>query len=105
VSVLFFVLIGTIATAAIARGLLETSSPLLEFMGFTMAVVSGCFVVFLTAAVWFYVSAGYKADMINAEFGTDYSREQVLFAGSVIEEIRQIQRQRIELNGDLMQGK
>lgn len=104
-SVLFFVLLGTISTAVIAKFMMEANNSLLEFTGVLMMIASGVFVVFLTATVWFYVAAGHKADMINAEFGTSYSREQVFFAESVIEEIRQIQRQRIELNGDLMQGK
>jgi len=50
---------------------------------------------------WGYFSAEYKADIINKEFGTNYTQEQVFYASDVIDEIRQLKRTRIELNGDL----
>lgn len=49
-----------------------------------------------------WISAGYKARIINREYGTHYTQEEVFYASDVINTIRQIQRNRIELNGNLM---
>lgn len=58
------------------------------------------------AVVWFdYVSSDSKAKIINSEYGTKYTREDVFFASDVIDKIREIQRTRIELNGNIMGGK
>lgn len=50
-----------------------------------------------------YVAAGYKADIINREFHTNYTQAEVFFASDVIDTIRELDRKRIELNGSLMQ--
>ena len=56
-----------------------------------------------TISVPFYYGAGLKADLINAEYGTSYTREQMFFASDIIDTVREIKRQRVELNGNLMQ--
>ncbi len=54
---------------------------------------------------WGYFAAGYKVEIINKEFGTHYTQEQLFYASDVIDEIRELKRTRIELNGDLTTGK
>lgn len=49
-------------------------------------------------------SAEVKAHIINNEYGTKYSTSDVFYGSAVIDKIQQIKRQRIELNGNLMQG-
>lgn len=49
---------------------------------------------------WFGAEA--KAKLINREFGTHYTTSEVFWAASVIDEIRQIQRNRVEINGHIM---
>lgn len=48
-----------------------------------------------------YVSAGTKAEILNRQFNTNYTQREVYFAGSLIEEIREMDRKRVEVNGDL----
>lgn len=49
-----------------------------------------------------YVSAGHEAKIINREYGTEYTQAEMFYARSVIDEVRHLNRQRIELNGDLL---
>lgn len=44
-----------------------------------------------------YYAAGVKAEVINKEYGTDYTQEQVFFADEVIDVIHEIKRKRVDL--------
>ncbi len=46
--------------------------------------------------IYSYVAAGYKVDIINREYGTSYTQEEVFYARGVIDTIREIQRDRID---------
>jgi hypothetical protein len=41
---------------------------------------------------------------LNREYNTNYTREEVFWASDVIETIRELDRKRVELNGDIMGG-
>ena len=45
-----------------------------------------------------FKSASVKAKIINKAFATEYSTEEIFWAEDVIDEIKQIKRQRIEAN-------
>ena len=51
-----------------------------------------------------WVASEHKAKIVNREYGTNYTREDIFYASDVIDTIREVQRQRIELNGDLLRG-
>ncbi len=63
-------------------------------------VACGILVIALAFCSFSYLSAPYQARLINAEFGTHYTKEDVFFAGDVIDEIRELKRTRIEVKGD-----
>lgn len=63
----------------------------------TMAIVIMC--------SFDWIAAEHKAKIINSEYGTNYSREEVFFASSVIDTVRELDRKRIEVNGELIHGK
>jgi len=50
----------------------------------------------------YYVSAGYKAELINKEYKTHYTQAEVFYGSDVIDQIQQVKRQRIEINGNLL---
>lgn len=54
---------------------------------------------------WSYMAAEYKADIINREYGTNYTQAEVYWAADVIDTVRELNRKRIELNGDLLKDK
>lgn len=70
-----------------------------------LGVLGGIISLFCAIA---YVFAGYswfaseyKAEIINREYGTHYTREEVFYASDVIETVRQLDRKRYEINGDI----
>jgi len=44
---------------------------------------------------FFYIAAGYQADILNREYGTHYTQSEVFYARDVIDKIQQ-------LNGSLL---
>lgn len=83
-----------------------------EALGSILCLVFGTFsaivvVIGLPAFVfsgWSYLAAEYKADIINREYGTNYTQEEIYWAADVIDTIRELDRKRIEMNGDLIAG-
>lgn len=57
------------------------------------------------AAGFSYFGAAYKADIINREYNSNYTQQEVFYASDVIDEIRNLDRKRIEINGNLITGK
>ena len=55
--------------------------------------------------VWSWIASEHKTAIINREYGTSYTREEVFFASDVIETVRQLDRKRYEVNGNLMRDK
>ena len=48
-----------------------------------------------------YRAAETKATLINREYNTDYTTEEVFYASDVINTIRELDRTRIEINGNI----
>ncbi len=69
------------------------------------AVFGFMFLTVYAFVAWEYFAAGYKADLINKEFGTQYTQEQFFYASDMINEVRELKRKCIDINGDLMNGK
>lgn len=46
-----------------------------------------------------YIGSGTKAELLNKTYGTNYTAKEIFFAGDIIEEIRRVQRTRIEIEG------
>lgn len=67
-------------------------------LGFATTVI----LVFFCILSWGWKSAEYETVIINREYGTSYTREEVFYASDVIDTIRELDRSRIEVNGDLM---
>src|SRR5690554_3828818 len=66
------------------------------------AVIGG-FVLVLGIYTW--VSAEHKARLINQQIGTSYTAEDIFFASGYIDDVRELHRKRIEVNGDLLREK
>lgn len=71
----------------------------LGFFGLAIGLVSLIIYIFAGSE---YFAAEYKAKIINEKFGTKYTQLEVFYAHDVINEIREVDRKRIEINGDLM---
>jgi uncharacterized membrane protein len=70
------------------------------FIGMTITGIASIICIFLGL---YWVAADHQANIINREYNTSYTQAEVFFASDVIDTIRQIKRNRYEVNGDLMQ--
>lgn len=77
-----------------------SSSVLMWFIGVIATIISliGC-VVFAFLSLQ-YTGAQHKADIINREYGTNYTQAEVFYASDVINIVRELDRKRYEINGD-----
>jgi len=67
-------------------------------LGTVMAIVLVGYCILLKD----WLGSGYKAAVLNREYGTSYTREEIFYASDVIDTVRQLDRTRMEINGDLM---
>lgn len=72
--------------------------------GAILAFCVGLSAIFYAAAGWDWFAAEYKTTIINREYHTNYTQSEVFWASDVIDAIRDLDRKRIELNGDIMGG-
>lgn len=101
-------LIALIAATALAIWMYNDDlfSPILS--GFIAPLIAICGFVGLflySIFAYEYIGAEYKANIINREYGTNYSQIEIFYASDVIDKIREIDRKRIELNGNLFNDK
>ncbi len=82
----------------------EKMSLLLMSAGALLTIATGIASVSYAFTAWSWFAAEYKAEIINREYGTDYTKAEVFWASDVIDTVRELDRKRIELNGDIMRG-
>jgi hypothetical protein len=75
---------------------------LIGILGLVSALATS---VVYAAAAWSWMASEHKTAIINREYGTSYTREEVFFASDVIKTVRQLDRKRLEVNGDLLRDK
>lgn len=71
-------------------------------VGTLLLIAAGVSAISYAYMAWRWMAADSKAQIINREYGTNYTREEVFFASDVIDTIREIDRKRVEVNGDLL---
>lgn len=72
---------------------------LVGLCGCVCVVITSCAYAF---TVWSWIASEHRTNIINREYGTQYTREEVFYASDVIDTVRQLERQRIEVNGNLL---
>ena len=75
------------------------------FFGVLIAFGAGGSAVSYAFAGWSWIASEHKAQIINREYGTAYTREEIFYASDVIETVRQLERKRYEINGNISQEK
>ena len=103
------ILVAIIVAAVVGIALLnhgeynDTASGMLAHMaGFILLIVSGVSLMFYMLLAWDWIASEHKAKIINREYGTKYTREEVFYANDAIDTIRKIDRKRIEVNGNIL---
>jgi len=102
---MILILIALIATVTLSILIVQNSNnEFIAVIGVIFAMAGITALLIYSFVGYEYIAAGYKKDLINAEFNTEYTQAQIFYASDVIDEIRELKRQRIELNGNLIHG-
>lgn len=72
------------------------------FAGLCLIIGTGIASVLFCAMSYGWFSAKYKMEIVNREYGTNYTHEEIFWASSVVETIRELDRKRYEVNGDFL---
>lgn len=74
-------------------------------IGLFLSLLASLFLAVALCSLGFnYRAAGYKTKILNREYGTDYTQQEIFYAGDVVETIKNLDRQRVEINGNLFTG-
>lgn len=76
----------------------------LSLVGFALVVSTAIGIVAYSINIYSWFAAEHKANIINREYGTRYTQAEVFYGSSVINTIRELDRKRVEVNGDLITG-
>lgn len=106
---MIYLFIGSLALVISAGYLgnkyIEMSHELLGWLGGLVSVIAGIAglsgLVGTTIAGFEYIGAEHRANIINREYGTEYTQEEVFYASNVIDIVRELDRKRYEVNGDI----
>lgn len=97
-----------IITAVVLTGMLfgyagrsfRTSADIAGMLGVLLALACAVASIVYALAGFAWFSAKYKAEIVNREYGTNYTHEEIFWASSVVDTIRELDRKRFEVNGD-----
>lgn len=104
-SILVFCMVASIGAAiALIVAYCITDEEIFEVVGCLFAFLAFILIIVFSINAWEWTAAKYKTEIMNREYGTSYTREEVFYADDVIETIRQLNRTRIEINGNLVNG-
>lgn len=81
-----------------------TSGDVAGVMGILLALACAVASVVYVMAGFAWFSAKYKTEIVNREYGTNYTHEEIFWASSVVDTIRELDRNRYEVNGDFRRG-
>lgn len=100
---MILILIAIIATIVLAMVMILHSDTFFSDVICPMVVALGFGSLFIYSIFVFnYMAAGTKAEVLNREFGTSYTQQEIFFASDVIDTVRELKRERIEINGDIL---
>jgi hypothetical protein len=103
---MIFTLIALVAITIISIWLAKNSSwDSLEVIGIIGSIIGLIGLLVFSFIVFFFTAANYKKDIINREYKTNYTQEEVFYASDVIETVRELNRTRLEVNGNLLKDK
>jgi hypothetical protein len=98
---MIYVVITAVVLMIVGVILLNTVGDFPDVMGGILIFISSIIFVTIPFLGYSWVAAKTKAEIINREYGTHYTREEIFYANDVIDTIQQIKRKRIEVSGDL----
>lgn len=102
---LLIALVSLTASGFLLASIAKDDQDLIVFIGVMSSVIGAVGLALYSLLAFYYFAAEYKADIINREYNTNYTRLEVFYASDVIDAVQELNRNRIEINGDLMRDK
>ena len=98
---LIAVLVGSFYAFHLGDSSYRAGSDLISFTGAVCGALSIIGLLIFGGLSLTYYGSSVKAQLINREYGTTYTQQEVFYASDVIDIIRELDRKRYEVNGDL----
>lgn len=76
-----------------------------QLLGAMLGYVAGVLYIILTIFSYGYVKASVQAELINAQYGTEYTTNQIYFASDIIDEVSEAKRSRIDMRSHISKEK
>ena len=108
ISILFGILLAIVLIVVLAYWASDGSewyNAFAAILAVLLSIATGFTTIAYCFCIWEWNASAYKAQIINREYGTNYTREEIFYAHDVIDKIQELNRQRIEINGNLGSGK
>lgn len=100
---MILLLISLVAITIINIYFSHSYNDFLSFVGVMGAALGMLGLIVYSVLINNYISAGYQANIINKEYGTNYTQKDVFYASNVIDTIQELKRSRIELKSNLLE--
>lgn len=91
---------GVIAAVIMHYGVNRMDSIVAALGGASLALAAGFAAVMYAFTSWSWFAADYRSQIINREYGTNYTQQEIFWASDVIDTVRELDRKRYEVNGD-----
>ena len=105
---MILLLCGLVTLAVVGAVILAMASSLDSIICAVLGMISvviGCIgLIIYCALVMDDIGSEHKARIMNREYGTHYTQEEVFYASSVIDTVRELDRKRMEINGDILKA-
>ena len=106
---MILLLCGLVTLAVVGTVILAMAGSLDSVICAILGIISvtiGCLgLIIYCVLVMDYIGAEHKSRIMNREYGTNYTQEEVFYASSVIDTVRELDRKRMEINGDILKAK
>jgi hypothetical protein len=76
------------------------NSMLLFFANMALGLFTAASSVAYVVLIYGWFAAEHKANIINREYGTQYTQAEIFYASDVVNIVKELNRTRIEVNGD-----
>lgn len=101
-SLVLLLIVSTVASVYIFKLSMDSGRDLIGLLSCTWMVINAIFCLIAIPFGILYHGSKYQSEIINREYGTNYTQEEVFYGSDVIDVIRKLDRKRLEVNGDVL---
>lgn len=98
---LFGIIVAVIFTSILLFIAESSDNFIVSILSIIMAFFTGIAIIAYCILALEWKASEYKVGIINREYGVSYTREEIFYAKDVIETIKNLNRNRYEINGSI----